>query len=137
MNHQTNKEKLLNELLHNSYVRLSPSAVHGIGVFAIKKIPKGCRNSFSDEEGEWELLSFKEVETMPQFAKDLIENFCLFDQQHYYVPAKGFKSIDLSLFLNHSDQPNVASIDDGRYFIAMREILPGEELFVDYGTLVD
>ena len=67
----------------------------------------------------------------------LIENYCLFDEKGYFVPAHGFKSIDLSLCLNHSDNPNLISVDDGAYFIATRDILNGEELTVDYGTICD
>ena len=40
-------------------------------------------------------------------------------------------------FLNHSETPNVLSIDDGTYFEATRDISAGEELLVDYGDLVN
>ena len=39
--------QLLRELQNQTYVRLKSSGVHGIGVFAIQHIPKGCRNIFS------------------------------------------------------------------------------------------
>jgi SET domain-containing protein len=53
------------------------------------------------------------------------------------VPAHGFKVMDLSLFLNHSNTPNIISINDGDYFETTREIKAGEELFIDYGSIVD
>ncbi|NOT36453.1 MAG: SET domain-containing protein [Saprospiraceae bacterium] len=134
---EVNKKNLIEELTRTTYVRLLPSPLHGIGVFAIQSIPKGCRSMFADEEGEWELLTFEEVESLPRSSRELVENFCLYDEQHYFIPSKGFKNVDLSLFLNHSDSPNVASIDEGRYFEALCDILPGEELLVDYGTLVE
>ncbi len=133
----TQKEKLLSELKHNTYIRLLPSTIHGIGVFAIQDIPKGCRDMFMDEEGDWIKLTFKEVNELPDHSKKLIENFCLFDETDYFVPAEGFKKMDLSLYLNHSDQPNLTSIDEGRYFETTRVIKSGEELFIDYGTIVD
>ena len=37
------KEELLDELTLETYVAIKPSPVHGIGVFAIADIPKGCR----------------------------------------------------------------------------------------------
>ena len=46
------KQELLNELQQETYVALKPSAVHGIGVFAIRDIPKGCRTIFSKASGE-------------------------------------------------------------------------------------
>ena len=45
--------------------------------------------------------------------------------------------MDLVNFLNHSDEPNVMSINDGEYFEALRDILAGEELLIDYGEIVD
>jgi len=133
----TPKEKLLSELKHQTYIRLLPSNTHGIGVFAIQDIPKGCRDMFMDEEGDWIKLTFAEVKELPDPSKKLIENFCLFDETDYFVPIEGFKKMDLSLYLNHSDQPNLISIDDGRYFETTRDIKSGEELFIDYGTIVD
>ncbi len=53
------------------------------------------------------------------------------------VPGHGFKKMDVSLFLNHSDRPNIISIHDRDYFEAIRDIKPGEELLVDYGEIVD
>lgn len=131
------KEQLLQELNSNTYVRIKPSVVHGIGVFAIRKIPKACRSMFSDDPGEWHQLSKKEVNSLTTCSKELIETYCLFDEDVYYVPANGFKSMDISLFLNHSDQPNIISVEDGTYFEALRDIEPGEELLIDYGTIVD
>jgi SET domain-containing protein len=41
------------------------------------------------------------------------------------------------VFLNHSDEPNLRSVNDGEYFESLRDILAGEELFIDYGSIVD
>jgi SET domain-containing protein len=45
--------------------------------------------------------------------------------------------MDLVLYLNHSDTPNIISINEGEQFETIRDIKMGEELLVDYGTLVD
>ena len=127
---------LLKELESNTFVRILPSAIHGIGVFAIKPIPKACRDFFSKEEGEWTELSFEEVADLPESSRALIETYCLFNETHYYVPSKGFKVMDLSLFLNHSTEPNIKSVNDGLEFEALRAIEVGEELLIDYGTIV-
>ena len=129
------KEELLLEL-KDVYLQLRPSKVHGIGVFAIRDIPKGCRNMFSKEQGDWIKIPLKEVEMMPDYLKKLIENYFLFDDQFYYVEKSGFKKPDLSFFLNHSDTPNIISINDGECFEAITNINEGEELFIDYGEIV-
>ncbi len=131
------KEQLLNQLHADTYVMLKPSPVHGIGVFAIRDIPKGCRTIFSQGVGEWIKLSFKEVEQLPEHSRNLIETYCLYDDENYFVPDYGFKLMDLVLYLNHSAEPNVASVNEGEYFEALRDIKIGEELLVDYGSIVD
>jgi SET domain-containing protein len=129
------KEELLCEL-DEIYLQLRPSPVHGIGVFAIKDIPKGCRNMFSKDQGEWMEIPIKEVEAMPAHLRSLIENYCLFDDLNYFVEASGYKKPDLSFFLNHSASPNIISLNEGEFFEAINDIKAGEELFVDYGELV-
>ena len=37
------KEELLSELSNNTWVMIKPSGIHGIGVFAVRDIPAGCR----------------------------------------------------------------------------------------------
>lgn len=131
------KEALLKDLHQDTYVMIKPSPLHGIGVFAIRDILKGTRDLFSQGVGEWIKLTIAEVEALPKHSRDLVENHCLFDEDHYYVPDYGFKLVDLVVYLNHSDTPNVISINEGEYFEATRDIAAGEELLVDYGTIVD
>ena len=132
-----NKEALLKELANATYVMIKPSPLHGIGVFAIRDIPKGTKNIFSKGVGDWIKVSKEEVDALPQHSKDLIENHCLFDEDHYFIPDYGFKLVDLVIYLNHSETPNVISLNDGEEFEAIRDIANGEELLVDYGTIVE
>jgi len=133
----TKKDKLLQQLHQHTLAMLKPSPLHGIGVFAITAIQKGERKIFSDHESEWIEISKEEVDALPLHARSLVENHCLFNETHYYVPEYGFKIFDLAVYLNHSDQPNLISINDGEYFEAIRDIEAGEELLIDYGTIVD
>jgi SET domain-containing protein len=132
------KTDLLNELIQHSYVLLKPSAVAGIGVFAIRPIPKDCRAMFSkpNKNDRWITIPRTEFNEWPAHTRLLVENYCLYDAESYFVPEQGFKAIDISLFLNHADTPNVQSIEDGNYFVTLREIAEGEELFIDYGSIV-
>ncbi len=134
-----NKKELLKELSANSYIMLRPSPIEGVGVFAICDIPKGCRDMFSkpDAADKWISVSKEEVNALPPHSKFLVENYCLYDDANYFVPDHGFKKMDLALFLNHSDEPNIISIDDGDYFETIRDIKAGEELLIDYGQIID
>ena len=133
------KEELLQELSGNTWVMIRPSPIEGIGVFALQDIPKGCRSMFSkaNEQEQWIPIAKTEVENLPAHAKALIENYCLYDEENYFVPDYGFKKMDLVNFLNHSDTPNVISINDGEFFETIRDIKKDEELVIDYGEIVD
>jgi SET domain-containing protein len=131
------KEKLLRELQEDTYVMLKPSPVEGIGVFAIRDIPKGCRTIFSAGIGEWINLSFEEVEKLPAHTRNLVETYCLYDDENYFVPGYGFKMMDMVLYLNHSSQFNITSVNDGEQFEALRDIKTGEELLLNYGSIAE
>jgi len=133
------KIALLAELRTNTSVMLKPSPIEGVGVFAVCDIPKGSRNMFSppDPQDEWIPIPKAEIDLLPPHARFLVENYCLYDETCYFVPSHGFKKMDLALFINHSDDPNIRSIDDGNYFEATRDIRAGEELVIDYGEIVD
>jgi SET domain-containing protein len=131
------QKKLLAQLQIETYIMLKSSPVHGIGVFAIRDIPKGCREIFSKGMGEWIKVPIKEVEALPEHSRSLIETYCLFDEENYFVPEYGFKMIDPVIYLNHSSSPNIVSISDGEEFEALVDIAAGQELVVNYGHLVD
>ena len=127
--------KLLGELRNQTYIMLKGSPVHGIGVFAIQHIPKGCRDIFSKDNAEWIKVPITEVEALPEHARSLIETYCLFDEKNYFVPESGFKTIDPVIYLNHSSAPNIVSINDGEEFEALVDIAPGQELLINYNEL--
>ncbi len=133
------KAELLTELSHNTFVMLKPSPIEGIGIFAVRDITIGCRDMFSkpDINDKWISISKSEVEGLPAHVQHMVGNYCLYSLENYFVPDYGFKKIDLSLFLNHGDSPNIKSINDGEYFEAIRNIKSGEELVIDYGEIVE
>src|SRR6185436_10626425 len=134
------KEELLAELNGDTWVMIRPSPIEGIGVFAIRDIPKGCRTMFSKantDHDEWISVPKTEVEQLPAHSRALIENYCLYDDDNYFIAEYGFKKMDLVNFLNHADEPNIISVNDGEYFEALRDIKAGEELLIDYGEIVD
>ena len=130
------QQKLLHQLAHHTFIMLKPSPIQGIGVFAIRDIPKGQRKIFSEDQSEWIKIPKSEIEKLPTSSRFLVENHCLYDDENYFVPEYGFKMIDPVIYINHSDTPNIISIDDGNDFEALRDIKEGEELFLDYGEIV-
>jgi SET domain-containing protein len=130
------KAQLIQLLQHQTLVTLKASPIHGIGVFALVDIPKGTKNIFSDDKSEWIKLTYDEVNKLPPQSIALIENFCLYDEEGYFVPEYGFKMMDLVVYLNHSDTPNIESKMEGAFFETLCDIKAGEELLVDYGEIV-
>ena len=96
-----NKDELLKDLMTETYAMLKPSGVHGIGVFAIRDIPKGCRNIFSKDHGQWIKVPIAEVEKLPAHSKELVETYCVFDEENYFMPDYGFKVMDMVNYLQH------------------------------------
>ena len=131
------KAQLLHELTNEMQIALQASPIHGIGVFAITDIPKGCKTLFSKNTGDWIPLSFEEAEQLPMHVKEFIETYYLYDDKNYFIPDHGCKVMDMANYLNHSSTPNIISVNEGEYFETLREITKGEELFVDYGEIVE
>ena len=134
--HLMTKDQLLQELAHEMQIALQPSGIHGIGVFAITAIPKGCKTIFSGNAVDWIPISFEESEQLPAHVKEFIETYYLYDDKNYFIPDHGCKVMDMANYLNHSSTPNIISENEGEYFETLREIKKGEELLVDYGKIV-
>jgi SET domain-containing protein len=108
------------------------SAIHGKGVFATRRIPKGTRiieykgrlvtedaadEKYGDDEGTHTFLL-------------LLDDCMVIDANHEGNSAR---------WINHSCDPNCETCEeDGRVFIdAIKDIKRGEELAYDYQLIVD
>ncbi len=110
------------------------SGVHGKGVFAAQSLAEG--ETLIEYVGE--VVSWKEaLRRHPHDPKDPNHTFYFHIDEKHVIDAKyGGNS---SRWINHSCKPNCeADEDGGRVFIkALRNIEPGEELFYDYGLIID
>jgi uncharacterized protein len=110
------------------------SKVHGKGVFAVAALAKG--ETLIEYTGE--LITWKQaLRRHPHDPTDPNHTFYFHIDEKHVIDAKvGGNS---SRWINHSCKPNCeADEEGGRVFIkAIRNILPGEELFYDYGLVLD
>jgi uncharacterized protein len=115
-------------LPHSSvYTRLRPSAVHGVGVFAIRHIPKGTLLFDPEEQIVW--IDEKQIRDLPRNVRQMYEDFCIIKDGKYGCP-RDFNQLTMAWYLNDSPTPNVA-VDEHYNMWAIRGIEEGEELTID------
>lgn len=132
------KKELLYNLVYQTFCRLKPSKVSGVGVFAIRAISKGVNPFQGCREAYLIPLRKEELEILPAGVKKIVKDFCILKNGQYWVPDFGLNSIDLSYYLNDSKDPNMQAEVESQTgdveFITKRKIKNGEELTVDYKT---
>lgn len=128
-----NKKGFLNALNH-AYCRLGVTK-HGVGVIAIRTIPKGT-DPFKNADPMGDVLKIPKVELdgfdAPESAKNMVRDFCALQDGIYFVPNYGIDALTKNYYLNHSKKPNLMTPDKGETFLAACDILEGEELTADY-----
>ena len=125
------KQKLLAHLSQEVYCHLGVSPVHGIGVFAIRAIPKGTNPLKSRLKFDEISFSHKEIKALPRSVRKEIEIFCYYDDNAVLIPSIGLNSMNMAVYLNHSKTPSVQYQKNGK-LITLRAIKSGEELMMDY-----
>ncbi|MFP5357397.1 MAG: SET domain-containing protein [Gammaproteobacteria bacterium] len=110
------------------------SGVHGRGVYALVDLAEG--ETIIEYVGE--VITWDEaLRRHPHDPKDPNHTFYFHIDEDHVIDAKfGGNS---SRWINHSCDPNCeAEVEDGRVFIrALRNIPAGDELFYDYGLVID
>ncbi|HEY9678338.1 MAG TPA: SET domain-containing protein-lysine N-methyltransferase [Drouetiella sp.] len=109
---------------------LSPSPIHGSGLYAAEPIAKGT-DMWRFQEGFDIERTSEEVEALPEVAKEWMKRYGYLDHHlNTYI-----LSFDDARFINHSEDPNMRP-DYKRHRcavgVAARDIAKGEEITIDY-----
>ena len=127
----TSDKELVNKMVDKLASQLEPpvswicarhSKIHNIGLFTDKPIKAGQRIYFDAPEipeAAYLLLS----KALGEKEKGL---FLTTDDKYYDIRNS------LLRYMNHSDRPNI-DWENGLYIYALRDILSGEELTINYG----
>ena len=112
--------------------RLAQSPIHGFGVFAMEPIAKGAPI--------WRFAPGLDMEFDTSIVDTLPAHVRTFFSQYGYLDRNVERIIlcfDDARFVNHSDMPNVATdyaLDAYGVDVALRDIVAGEELTMDYAN---
>lgn len=126
MNLATKKDDTTQIGMLNTFVRLriAPSNVHGVGVFAICDIPTGTK-LYTDQMPEIFTLPYAKFrKLMPHVRALLLERWPLITQGSAFL----YPDARMVAYMNHSDEPNFDAKEDR----TLRDIIEGEELTEDY-----
>jgi SET domain-containing protein len=125
------KKTLFKHLNDDIYCRLGVSKVHGVGVFAIRPIPKGVKPLNSLVKLKELEFSREELEALPKSVRKQLEIFCYYVGDTFYIPSTGLNCVNMAVYVNHSKKPNLRFKKDGS-LQAIKNIKKGEELMIDY-----
>ncbi|MDP3901658.1 MAG: SET domain-containing protein [bacterium] len=128
------KQKTIN-ILKNTYCRLRPSKISGVGVFAIRDIPPET-NLFRGQNNErWQTFKMSELEILDKDVLKMIDDFFVIEKDGTVrIPKSGLNGVDVSFYVNHSEKPNAKTIDGGFSFKSLRKINKGEEITASYAA---
>lgn len=104
---------------------VAPSPIHGLGLFAGCKVPRGAVVSVWNPSSDL-ACNPALVEQLPEPIRSTCRHYGYVDRGGFFRFAAGPER-----YINHSDEPNLIG-DPVHFRIALRDIEKGEELVEDY-----
>jgi hypothetical protein len=119
-------------------LELRPSRIHlrGVGVFAVRNITRGAKIADGVSEEDFEsLVPWGEFRTYDAKVQGEVMAFCIGTPDGFIPPPENdFDKLSIEWFLNHSCEGNCGFDSEGD-FVALRNILEGEEICYDYALI--
>jgi SET domain-containing protein len=130
---------LIDHLKNDIYCRIGVSSINGVGVIAIKDIPKGTNpfNNLSNKKDKIIKLYDNNLQEIDSNVVKLVKDFFGNNSCSYDVLYDGPNYINISYYMNHSTTPNIniiPNINENEYctFITNTLIRKGKELTINY-----
>lgn len=125
------KKHILDSVKQECYVRLRPSKVcDGVGVFAIKPIPKGTV-LFSDCIPDKDFVRWDQLSDVSTEVIGYLKSICKTNDEGLYL-SQTVNNINLSYYINHSLMPNTFYDLTLNRYISLLHINVGEEILYKY-----
>lgn len=132
---QVSQEQLIEWALQNlnqCYVKVAPSKIHGVGLIAMRDIPKDTvifyfsYRDFPCIEISKKILQEK---IPPEVYEQIIQNWAV-TAEGVIAPINVNYEMHFVNFLNHSEEGNIRY--ENECYIATKDIAKGEEILIDY-----
>jgi SET domain-containing protein len=114
------------------WLRIGTSKIHGVGVFAVRDIPKFTRvlPQPLDRPGKEVLAS-----SLPPKISELFHGYYCAPKGYVFIPDEFH--LEPAIFLNHDRTPTLYLDEWEKTYVASRPIAEGEELTEDYRKVCD
>lgn len=123
------KDNIVYSINNFAYTKLAPSNVcNGVGVFALIYIPIDTI-LFQDIQPDLDYIPYSEINN--KVIQIHLSSMCNSDANGVYL-SRTYNNINMSYYINHSDDPNVYHDLENDCYVSIRDILPGEELTCIY-----
>jgi SET domain-containing protein len=119
----------MNLLPETVWLTLKPSAIEGIGVFALRDIPKGTKVVWEYDTVETVTLSEVEFKALPIEIQTEIQHRTIFEEGQPLTFLDPNCVTNYRSYMNHSNEPNTDGIH------TLRDIKAGEEITEDYTSM--
>jgi len=134
------KSDLLAHWQANVYARLRPSKLAGVGVFAIRDMPKGaCPFVMLNEEAQVFKLTAKDLKALHPERAAMIRDYYAYDKKRAcWLVYSDPNQPPLQYFVNNGGKAaNLTWDADLNHYVAARAVKKDEELTSDYATVSD
>ena len=125
------RRKMINHLENEVFCQIQRSPIHGVGVFAIRPIPKGIDPFRMLKNGRELKFSIELLDELHPNVVKQIQRFCYCDNDYFYLSTMGLNQVSFITYLNHSKTPNM-KLKQNRGATSLVKIKQGEELTIDY-----
>jgi SET domain-containing protein len=109
---------------------LRPSPLQGVGVFAGHSIALGTKLMLLPE-------NYKSRKLKEEDVPEWLRGYCVPGADGMHRCPNEFNHMHTAWFLNHSKSPNARHQEEDNMYYALRDIQAGEEITIDYKTIVD
>ncbi len=131
------KEKIILNRLEKVYCRLAPSNIAGVGVFAIRDIPKSTNpfnNSFMAQEAI--VVNKNKIKDLGPEILSLLHDQHPTSNSDQQIVSNFPNQLIWTNYINYTDNPNIELMTNGEW-MTLRDIKKGEELLEDPTRLLN